>query len=38
MGSLLPISARSSDDPIGGMWHVMFTTEGIGGTLPYETR
>ena len=27
-GSFLPISARSSDDPIVGMWHVTFTAEG----------
>ena len=27
-GSLLPISASSSDDRIVGMWHVIFTAEG----------
>jgi hypothetical protein len=27
-GSLLPISASSSDDPIIGMWHVTFTAKG----------
>jgi hypothetical protein len=28
LGSFLPISDNSSDDPIVGMWHVMFTSEG----------
>jgi hypothetical protein len=36
-GSLLPISASSSDDPIVGMWHVKFTAEGNEGGPPNNT-
>jgi len=31
-GSLLPVSASSSDDPIVGMWHMTWTAEGNTGS------
>lgn len=36
-GSFLPISTRSSDDPIVGMWHVTFTAEGNEAGPPDNT-
>jgi hypothetical protein len=37
LGSLIPISDRSSDDSIVGMWHVTFTAEGNDNNPPDKT-
>jgi hypothetical protein len=37
LGSFLPISTSSSDDPIVGMWHVTFTAEGNEAGPPDNT-